>query len=173
MKFLLIFSFIQMALSGALAASPAHKDFDAVFFENVNFKGIFYYPINASNLSISKKYFFNIGEYFVGRLRSNDCVNLPNIWQNRASSIIINKCIIVFTTPSCKSNKESQIFTKLTERYFDVNFSHPNRIPSYNFFGSWYAYIIFILNFESYLYLSRIVDIMRDIMGIGFNNRKK
>ena len=41
MKFFLIFSFFHMALSGALAANSANKDFDAIFFEKVNFKGNF------------------------------------------------------------------------------------------------------------------------------------
>lgn len=51
MKFFLIFSFFHMALSGALAANSANKDFDAIFFENVNFKG---------NFLLSYQFFYSI-----------------------------------------------------------------------------------------------------------------
>ena len=41
MKYLIIFSLIQMALLyGASTGKPLNSnDFDAIFFENVNFKG--------------------------------------------------------------------------------------------------------------------------------------
>ena len=58
-------------------------------------------------------------------------MNLPKAWQNRASSLLSNKCIVVFTTSDCKNNDESQIFSK-------QHFSHPNQTPSSNFKGTSY-----------------------------------
>ena len=62
---------------------------------------------------------------------SDECFDLPSAWQNRISSLLTSKCIVVFTTRGCKYNKESQIFSQLS-------LSHPNKIPNYNFNGSLY-----------------------------------
>ena len=60
-------------------------------------------------------------------------MNLPKAWQNRASSLLSNKCIVVFTALDCKNNDESQIFSK-------QHFSHPNQTPSSSFKGTSYVH---------------------------------
>ena len=77
------------------------------------------------------------GNFHFANLKSQFCVDLPKEWQNRVSSILVNKCIVVYTTPNCESTKESQIFTNFHKKFFDVNFSQPDDIPSFNFYGSW------------------------------------
>ena len=78
------------------------------------------------------------------RLKTNKCVNLPTEWENRASSLLINTCVVVFTTQDCKYTKEKQIFTSLNDQYFDENLSLPSDVPSNSFYGSLYAIFISI-----------------------------
>ena len=90
-----------------------------------------------------------LGDFYKANV-SDKCLDLPIAWQNRASSLLTNKCIVVFTTRGCKKNKESQIFSQLN---FDVSFSHPNKIPSFNFNGSLYDsyFNIYIQNNQSFV----------------------
>ena len=135
--FILFICVFQTALFKNISTKSLIDDFDVIFFENVNFKGIFVFIIIYWLFLII---IYNlIGKYHEAHLKTNDCVNLPKKWQNRASSLSTNKCIVIFTTQNCKYNKETQLYTKLTEKYFDVNFSYPNNIPSFNFYGSRYT----------------------------------
>ena len=72
-------------------------------------------------------------------LHSNECVNLPHKWQNKVSSILVNKCIVLYSKSSCQSDKYPQLFKKGNDRYLDVSLSQPDNIPNYNFYGSWYV----------------------------------
>ena len=72
----------------------------------------------------------------MAHLKSQNCVDLPNRWVNKASSLIVSKFIAVYTTFNCESNKELEIFANFNGKYFDVNYSQPDDIPSFNFNGS-------------------------------------
>ena len=92
------------------------------------------YPSNLQNRSSFLSFFK--GNYHLALLKSQYCVDLAKEWQNRASSLVVNKCIVVYTTSNCKSSKETQIFANANEKYFDINSSKPNNIPSFSFYGS-------------------------------------
>ena len=110
--------------------------FDTVFFENVNFKGtkfIFYIIINPEN---SKNYFFNLGEYLIVPIETDECKRFPAQWQNRTSSILTNKCIVLFSSTNCISDKSTQVFTKTPGRYSGQVLSKPDNVPNNNFYKS-------------------------------------
>ena len=81
-------------------------------------------------------FIFFIGNFYFAHLKSHECIELPTEWQNRASSLLLKKCIVVYTASNCKSVEQLQVFANLNEKYFDVSFSKPNQIASYNFHGS-------------------------------------
>ena len=64
-----------------------------------------------------------------------DCLNLPNRWMNRVSSIFTKKCIILYTEADCKSDKLKAALIK-DKVYFDVLLKSTTNIPSYNLNGS-------------------------------------
>ena len=68
---------------------------------------------------------------------SDTCLNLPSNWKNRASSILTNHCLVVFTKIDCKNDKGAQVFTKSEEAIFHMGLSVPDLIPNHNFYGSW------------------------------------
>ena len=125
---------------GILTTKADQKSFDAIFFENVSFKSkklliwsLFFFLLKSLNFF----FLYIIGEYYLAPLEPEDCMNLPKEWQNRVSSVLVNTCIVVYTTSNCESSKETQIFNHLNPKYFDVNFSQPNNIPSFSFYNSW------------------------------------
>ena len=70
---------------------------------------------------------------------SNECINLPHKWQNKVSSILVNKCIVLYSKQDCQTEKHPQLFKKGNDRYLDVSLSQPDNIPNFNFYGSWYT----------------------------------
>ena len=74
-------------------------------------------------------------------LKSHICADLPIEWQNKISSVLINKCIVLYTTENCKHTKDTQIFTNSNQqRNIDINFSSPSNIPSLSFYGTRYTF---------------------------------
>ena len=65
---------------------------------------------------------------------SSDCVNLPQIWQNRTSSILTNECVVLYTKSDCKNDKDMQIFLSSRLKFYNTYFSKPNNIPNFNFY---------------------------------------
>jgi hypothetical protein len=80
--------------------------------------------------------FDKIGENLLLRIGINECLNLPENWQNRASSILTSKCVVLFTSLNCKFEKSAQLFTKNHEKNFNIIFSLPDKIPNKDFFRS-------------------------------------
>ena len=68
-------------------------------------------------------------------LKTKNCINLPKKWKNRVSSILTNKCIMLFTEENCKSGKLKATLIK-DKVYFDRYLYWPANLPSYNFNGS-------------------------------------
>ena len=133
---IIIFAVVQISLAITLTKKNDKNEFDAVFFENINFKGILkvlylYIVFNLSNRNFCFK-----GKFHIAHFKPNVCVDLPNAWHHRASSLLVNQCVVVYTTRNCKYNKESQIFAGLSEKNFDVAISQPDEIPNFSFYGS-------------------------------------
>ena len=66
---------------------------------------------------------------------SKDCFNLPNVWQNRVSSIFTNKCIVLYTQEDCKDEIVKATLKKNKVYLDDDDLQY--RIESKNFYGSW------------------------------------
>lgn len=64
-----------------------------------------------------------------------ECVHLPFEWRNRVSSVLTNGCVILFTEPGCKQDSNSQKFSSLKKKFYDLYTSNPDHIPNYNFYG--------------------------------------
>ena len=112
-----------------------------LFYENVNFRGKYKLLILNIKFWKTKIFLYIKGEFlFFSEIKSNRCINLPYEWQNRISSILINKCIVLYTLLDCKlAHKSSpQVFT-ITENKnkYAIKLSQPDSIPYHNFFGSW------------------------------------
>ena len=75
------------------------------------------------------------GDYFLYKSNTLECVNLPPEWFNRTSSVLTNGCVVLFTEVDCKHDSNTQIFSSLKNKFFDLYSSHPDQIPNYNFFG--------------------------------------
>lgn len=65
----------------------------------------------------------------------NECLDLPNHWKNRISSILSNKCLVLYTQPKCKSDKLKATLINNTV-YFDADSQSSPSVPRYNFYGS-------------------------------------
>ena len=81
---------------------------------------------------------------------SNDCINLPEKWQKRTSSILTNECVVLYTKLDCKSDKDLQIFMSPRLKFYDTYFSKPDNIPNFSFYKTKYYYF-FILFCNSHL----------------------
>ena len=85
---------------------------------------------------MAKLFIFNKGEYLIVPIETDECKQLPLIWQNRTSSILTNKCIVLFSSLNCISDKSTQVFTKTSGRYSDQVLSKPDNVPNNNFYKS-------------------------------------
>jgi len=65
------------------------------------------------------------------------CVNLPQEWQNRASSILTNGCVVFYTDENCKSSKQYDIFSSARLNFEHGYYSKKYKIPNYSFYGTW------------------------------------
>jgi hypothetical protein len=65
---------------------------------------------------------------------SNECVNLPNEWQNKTSSILTNGCLVMYMKLDCK--KDLQIFLSPRLKFYDTYFSKPDNIPNFCFYDT-------------------------------------
>ena len=112
------------------------KNSNVFFFENANFQGKFSLIYTFSYLAnfITVHIIYIKGKFLVVDLVSKDCIHLPNNWKNRISSILANKCIILYTKANCKSDNLRATILK-DKVYFDDNLKHPSKISSYKFFG--------------------------------------
>ena len=110
------------------------KGIDTIFFENIQFKGKKFIFLNRRYLRMRLKKFSCTGKSLVVPVKTNKCQNLPTEWQNRASSILTNRCIVLFTSLSCKLGRSTQVFT--SGGYFDKIFSKPAYVPNNNFYNT-------------------------------------
>ena len=76
------------------------------------------------------------GYYFGSKVNSINCANLPEDWQNKTSSFISKKCVILYEKLNCRAERKPQIFQKSDVKYFDYSYSQEN-VPNYNFYGTW------------------------------------
>ena len=76
-----------------------------------------------------------LGKCVIGYLKSNSCLELTKNWKNRISSILSNRCLILYTQPKCKSDKMKAFLINNTV-YLDSNSQGSTSVPSYNFYGS-------------------------------------
>ena len=84
-------------------------------------------------------------------LRTNECLNLPKKWRNRASSISTKKCIILYSEADCQTDRFKATLVK-DKVYFNAYSIWPFYLPSFNFHGSRLDFKIFI-----YLYPTKVV----------------
>ena len=70
------------------------------------------------------------GEFLMVNFGTMDCLNLPNQWKNRVSSIFSKKCLILYTQVDCKNDKFKATLIK------DKVYFYQHTIASYNFNGS-------------------------------------
>ena len=72
----------------------------------------------------------------IAPIKTNECKQLPAVWQNRTSSILTNKCVVLFSSMDCVSDKSTQVFTKTGGKYSDLILSKPDNVPNNNFYKS-------------------------------------
>jgi hypothetical protein len=138
--FKILIAIIQIQLIQRNVQASFLNDFNTIFFENAYFRGKFNICLIILNLFYRKYFFFIKGKYLVIQFKTNECLNLPADWQNTASSVLTNKCIVLYTESDCKSsNSTAQSFSKPREGYFDISSSHPDNIPNYSFYESSYV----------------------------------
>ena len=70
------------------------------------------------------------------RVKPFDCINLPNDWADKASSMLTNGCVVFHFEFDCKANASSQLFSSVNFKFYEVYFSRPDKIPNLNFSGS-------------------------------------
>ena len=71
--------------------------------------------------------------------KTKDCLNLPENWKNRVSSIATNKCIALYTEDDCKPEQYKLTFIN-DKVYFDDDLKQQTYQPSYSFYRSWYKF---------------------------------
>ena len=106
------------------------------YFESV-FAFVFQAPL------VAKKYDIALFEevYFLGKshrltLSPNRCTNLSKQWKDKASSILTNGCVVVYSDLDCKSDK-NQFFSSINFDFYDFFYSFPDNIPNYDFSNTW------------------------------------
>ena len=79
---------------------------------------------------------FKQGKHLTLKIKDKECVNLPDEWLNKATSMLTNKCVALYSDKNCKTDKSPQIFQSDSMLY-DVYRSMPDNIPNYSFYGTW------------------------------------
>ena len=69
------------------------------------------------------------------RIEPKICMNLPNEWSHKASSLLTNGCVVLFDGQDCIGDEVPQIFSSFLNKYLNTYFSKPDDIPNYNFSG--------------------------------------
>lgn len=111
------------------------KKYDAIFYENVKYKGILNQVDSLKFYLLYKRNFFLVlGSFLAVNFASNNCVELSNRWKNRISSISTKICVNLYTQDNCQSDKATLSKDKI---YFKDNLNNGFAISSYNLYGTW------------------------------------
>ena len=65
------------------------------------------------------------------------CMNLPDEWLNKTSSVVTNGCVVLYSGKDCETEKTPELFSKIKLKFSDKYFSQPSKIPNNNFVGTW------------------------------------
>ena len=82
-------------------------------------------------------FFLFQGPYLVMKTKPNSlrrCVNLPEDWRDKASSVLTNGCVVFYTEVDCKSKQHPQLFSGIFTKPNGSYYSKPSKIPNNNFF---------------------------------------
>ena len=97
--------------------------------------------INSSFLFINFFIFVYIkGKFIIMKSTPNfipECMNLPDEWLNKTSSLLTNGCVVVYSGKECTTDKKPELFSKIKLNFADKYFSQPSKIPNKNFVGTW------------------------------------
>jgi hypothetical protein len=138
-KIILIFVILIQTIN-TIPVELNNKPIKLVLFDKIFFRGMHSDLINHKNKKrIFKILFFNIGKHLSIRIQQNECVNFPDEWLNKTTSVLTNKCIALYSDRDCKTDKSPQIFQSDSELY-EVHNSAPDNIPNYSFYGTWYDF---------------------------------